>query len=78
LLEVYVHCWLAWRLQSYSATRVPLACEAFGTSMHRPDCVPLISPAPVGGAVGPLGVGLLGPGLLGLGVAAFSALRTDV
>ena len=53
---------------------MPLLCEAFGTSMHRPDCVPLISLAPFAGG---FGVEPDGVGSLGLGVAALSALRTD-
>lgn len=31
-----------------SCTSVPLVCDAFGTSMHRPDCEPTISLVPPG------------------------------
>src|SRR5581483_12476167 len=87
LLEVYVHCWLDWPWQSYNCTRVPLLCDTFGTSMHRPDWVPTISLAPpAGGGLfggglfggGLLGGGLFGGGLLGPEVAALRALRTEV
>src|SRR5690349_1832623 len=42
LPEVYVHRWLPAPLQSHSCTWVPLAVLEFGTSTHRPDCVPTI------------------------------------
>src|SRR3954454_8330189 len=42
LLEVLVHAWLAWPLQSHSWTRVPPVWLELGTSTHRPDWAPRI------------------------------------
>ncbi len=64
---------------------MPLLCEEFGTSMHRPDWAPTIRLAPLvgGGVVGPpvgvaVGVTVGVTVGVGSGVAALRALRTEV